>query len=65
MCLQWCLVKGTVGIAVGAGATQKARQADRYNKQSNFKIFVPLTECITETKNTRVDNASRCCNADV
>ena len=48
-------VKGAVTV-VGIGANDKARAADKNNKQVIFKNCVPFTDCITEYIE-KVDNA--------
>ena len=52
----WILVKGTITL-VGQAADSAAIQADRNNKQVIFKNFEPFTDCVTETNNSKVDNA--------
>ena len=49
-------VKGTITIT-GAGADTAARQADERDKGVAFKNCAPFTNCISEIKNTQVDNA--------
>ena len=49
----YILVKGKITIT-GAGADAAARQAD---EGVAFKNCVPFTNCISEIKNTQVDNA--------
>ena len=55
-CVVYILVKQTIAV-VGAGATEEARKAVRYNKQAIFKKCAQLTDCIAEVNNTKVDNA--------
>ena len=52
----YILVKGTITIN-GAGADAAARQADERDKGVAFKNFTLFTNCISEIKNTQVDNA--------
>ena len=52
----WILVKGTITL-VGQAADSAAIQADRNNKQVIFKNFELFTDCVTETNNSKVDNA--------
>ena len=57
----YILVSRTLTV-VGAGEHDSARAADRSNKRAIFKNCAPFTDCITEIKNTQVENAS---DADV
>ena len=52
----YILVKGTITIN-GIGADAAARQADEREKGVAFKNCAPFTNCISEIKNTQVDNA--------
>ena len=52
----YILVKGRITIA-RAGDNAAARQADERDKGVAFKNCAPFTNCISEIKNTQVDNA--------
>ena len=63
----YVLVKGTLTIS-GARRDPAARLVDERNKQVIFINCVPFCNYISEIRNTKVDNASRCnsrCNLDV
>ena len=52
----YILVKGEI-IITGARDDAAARQADERDKGVAFKNCAPFTDCISEIKNTQVDNA--------
>ena len=52
----YILLSETITV-VAALADNAAVDIDKNNKQAIFKIFLPFTDCITETNNTQLDNA--------
>ena len=52
----YILLSETITV-VAALADNAAVDIDKNNKQTIFKIFLPFTDCITETNNTQLDNA--------
>ena len=52
----YVLVSGTITF-VGGGAGDVTRTVDRNNTQTIFKNCAPFNDRITETNNTKVDNA--------
>ena len=53
----YIIVKGKIIVSV-AEADNAAKDADRNDNKAIFKNCAPLTDCITETNNTQVDNAN-------
>ena len=49
----YILVKETITV-VAAGATAHARQDNKNNKHAVFKNYLPFTDCVTDTNNTKV-----------
>ena len=49
------MIIGDITI-VGAAAVNAMRATDRKNRQAIFKNCTPFTNCITEIKNTQVNN---------
>ena len=51
----YILVSGTITIT-GAGANHAAKLLDERNKGVIFKTRAPFTDCISEMKNSQIDN---------
>ena len=52
----YILESGAITIT-GAGNDDSVRRLDERNSGVIFKSFAPPTDCISETNNTRIDNA--------
>ena len=52
----YILASGSITIT-GAGADDAVKWLDKNNKRVIFKDCAPLTDCISEIKNTQIDNA--------